>query len=298
MNVLITGGSGFVGVYLSKYFIAKGDRVVAIGTSTGHPLTGKDNFEYISADTTKEGQWQNRVKHVDAVINLTGRNIFKYWTQSYKKQILESRILTTRRLVEAMDESRSMVFFSTSAIGYYGDRGDVLLKEDTTAGNDFLASVCEDWENEALKAETKGARVVIMRFGVILGKGGGALSKMIPAYKFFAGGPMASGEQWFPWLHIEDLMAAIEFIYENNTMEGPFNFCSPHAVRNKEFAKTLGRVLKRPAFMPAPAFAIKLIMGEMGGALLSSQKGVPERLQKAGFQFQYPDLERALSDIV
>jgi uncharacterized protein (TIGR01777 family) len=298
MNVLITGGSGFVGVYLSKYFIGKGDGVVAIGTSTGHPLAGKDNFEYISTDTTKEGKWQNRVKHVDAVINLTGRNIFKYWTKAYKDQIYESRILTTRRLVEALDENRSMVFFNTSAIGYYGDRGDVLLKEDTSAGNDFLASVCVDWENEALKAEEKGARVVIMRFGVILGKGGGALAKMIPAYRYFAGGPMASGAQWFPWLHIEDLMAAIGFIYENKTLEGPFNFCSPHVVRNKEFAKTLGRVLKRPSFMKAPALAIKLIMGEMGGALLSSQRGVPDRLEKAGFQFQYPDLERALSDIV
>jgi hypothetical protein len=201
-------------------------------------------------------------------------------------------------LVEGLDESRSTVLFNASAIGYYGDRGEVLLKEDSSAGNDFLASVCVNWEKEAMKADEKGARVVIMRFGVILGKGGGALAKMIPAYKFFAGGPMASGEQWFPWLHIEDLMAAVGFIYENNAMDGPFNFCSPHAVRNKEFAKTLGRVLKRPSFLKAPAFAIKLIMGEMGGALLGSQRGVPDRLQKAGFQFQYPELERALSDIV
>jgi uncharacterized protein (TIGR01777 family) len=298
MNVLITGGSGFVGGHLSKYFIEKGDRVIALGTSTGHPLDGKDNFEYISADTTKEGAWQNRVKRVDAVINLAGRNIFKYWTASYKNQIYESRILTTRRLVEALDESRPMVFFNTSAIGYYGDRGDALLKEDTSAGDDFLASVCVDWENEALKANEKGARVVIMRFGVILGKNGGALSKMLPAYRFFMGGPLASGEQWFSWFHIEDLMAAIGFIYENNTMEGPFNFCSPQAVKNKEFAKTLGHVLKRPAFMKIPAFAIKLFMGEMGGALLSSQKGVPDRLETSGFQFQYPDLEKAFSSII
>jgi uncharacterized protein (TIGR01777 family) len=297
MNILITGGSGFVGVYLSNYFIEKGDRVVATGTSARHPLAGKDNFEYISADTTKEGAWQNRVNNVDAVINLAGRNIFKYWTASYKKLIYESRVMTTRRLVEALDGG-SVVFFNTSAIGYYGNRGDAPLKEDASAGDDFLAKVCVDWENEALKASEKGARVVIMRFGVILGKGGGALSKMIPAYRFFMGGPLASGEQWFPWLHIEDLMAAIRFIYENNTMEGPFNFCSPQAVRNKEFAKTLGYVLKRPAVMKAPSFAINLFMGEMGGALMSSQKGVPDRLEKYGFQFQYPDLEKALSSII
>jgi uncharacterized protein (TIGR01777 family) len=298
MKLLITGGSGFVGVNLSKYYTRKGDQVVAVGTSAGHPLGGEENFEYISADTTHEGAWQDRVKAADVVINLTGRNIFKYWTESYKNQIYESRILTTRRLVEALDESRPAVLFNTSAIGYYGDRGDTLLQEDANAGSDFLASVCVDWEKEALKAKEKGTRIVIMRFGVILGKGGGALAKMIPAFRFFAGGPMASGEQWFPWLHIEDLMAAIEFIYKNSEMEGPFNFCSPKTVRNREFAKTLGNVLKRPAFMKAPSFAIKMFMGEMGGALLSSQRGVPAGLQKAGFQFQYADLERALVDIV
>jgi uncharacterized protein (TIGR01777 family) len=297
MKVLITGGSGFVGIHLSNYFIEKGDRVVATGTSAGHPLAGKDHFEYISADTTKEGAWQSRVNKVDAIINLAGRNIFKYWTASYKKQIYESRIMTTRRLVEALDDS-PVVFFNTSAIGYYGNRGDEPLKEDASAGDDFLAKVCVDWENEAMRASKKGARIVIMRFGVILGKNGGALSKMIPAYRFFMGGAMASGEQWFPWLHIEDLVAAIRFIYENNSMEGPFNFCSPQAVRNKEFARTLGHVLKRPSFMKAPSFAIKLFMGEMGGALMSSQKGVPDRLEKYGFQFQYPDLEKALSGII
>ena len=298
MNVLITGGSGFVGIHLSKYYIEKGDRVIAVGTSAGHPLDGKDNFEYIAADTTEKGSWQDRIKDVHAVINLTGRNIFKYWTRSYKDQIYQSRILTTRRLVEAMDEGRPAVLFNTSAIGYYGDQGETALKEDAVAGNDFLAGVCVDWENEALKAKEKGVRTVIMRFGVVLGKDGGALAKMIPAFRLLAGGPMASGEQWFPWIHMEDLVAAIEFIFENKTMEGPFNFCSPHTVRNQEFAKTLGRVLKRPAFLKTPAFIIKLFMGEMGGALLSSQKGVPQRLENAGFRFRYADLEKALSDIV
>jgi uncharacterized protein (TIGR01777 family) len=298
MKVFISGGSGFVGVHLSKYFIGKGHRVVASGTSARHPLAGRDNFEYVRADTTKEGAWQNRVKQVDAIINLAGRNIFKYWTRSYKKQIYDSRILTTRRLVEALDESRPAVFFNTSAIGYYGDRGEALLPEDTSAGDDFLARVCVDWEGEALAAGNKGARVVIMRFAVILGKDGGALAKMIPAYRFFMGGPLASGRQWFPWLHVEDLKAAIEFIYENKSMKGPFNFCSPHAVRNKEFARKLGHALNRPAFMKVPAFAVKLFMGEMGGALLSSQKGVPQRLEKFGFQFQYSNLEKALSNII
>jgi len=295
MNILITGGSGFVGGHLSRYFTARGARVIATGTSPHHPLQGNENFEYVSADTTRQGAWQTRVADADVVINLAGKNIFKYWTESYKKQMIESRIQTTRRLVEAMTAHQPAVFLSTSAIGYYGDRGEEVLTEDSSPGNDFLARICVDWEHEAFKAD---GRVVIMRFGVILGKGGGALSKMIPAYKYFVGGPMASGRQWFPWMHIEDLTAAVDFICRHDDLKGVFNFCSPRPVRNKEFAATLGHVLKRPAVMRVPSLAIKLFMGEMGGALMSSQKGVPERLNGTGFQFKYPDLEKALSSII
>jgi uncharacterized protein (TIGR01777 family) len=298
MRLFISGGTGFVGVHLCRHFIAKGDHVIAAGTSDRHPAMGEANFTYISADTTVAGAWQERLKGVDAVINLTGKNIFKYWTADYKKQLVSSRIQTTRRLVEAMDEKHPPVFFSTSAIGYYGDRGEALLTEDSAAGDGFLASICIDWEKEAVKAKASGARVLIMRFGVILGPGGGALAKMIPAFKFFLGGPMASGSHWFPWVHIKDVAAAIDYLYAKQTLDGIFNFCSPNPVRNREFAKTLGRVLKRPAFMRVPALAVKLTMGEMGGALLSSQRGVPERLTNSGFQFQYPKLEQALSQII
>lgn len=297
MKVLITGGSGFVGSHLARYFTGKGAQVIATGTSAKHPFTGIENFEYLSADTTKEGAWQDRVNGVDTVINLAGRNIFKYWTASYKKQIYDSRILTTCRLVEAMNENRPQVFFSASAIGYYGDRGDEPLSEEAAAGNDFLATVCVDWEKEALNAAEKGIRVVIMRFGVILGHGG-ALAKMTPAFRMGVGGPMASGRQWFPWMHVEDLTAAIDFIRRHNSLNGVFNFCSPQQVRNRDFAKSLGHVLHRPAFVKVPGAAVRMFMGEMGGALLSSQKGVPQRLTESGFQFTYPELERALVNIV
>ena len=174
------------------------------------PSTGVTGLSYVSADTTVPGPWQDLVSEVDAVINLAGRNIFRYWTDSAKRQIYESRILTTRNLVMAMGETQCSILLSTSAIGYFGDRGDELLKESSPAGDDFLAGVSVDWEKEALQAENKGVRVALLRFSVILGKDGGALPRMLPAFKCFAGGPMGSGRQWFSWMHIQDLAAAVE----------------------------------------------------------------------------------------
>jgi uncharacterized protein len=158
--------------------------------------------------------------------------------------------------------------------------------------------VSVDWEKEALQAETSGARVALLRFSVILGQDGGALAKMLPAFKCFAGGPMGSGRQWFSWMHIQDLAAAMEMILINEAMQGPFNFCAPHPERNHTFAKSLGKVLGRPAFLRTPAFAIKLIMGELGGVLLASQRCVPQKLQHHGFEFQYPDLKNALRNLL
>ena len=298
MKIFMTGGTGFVGVHLCGEYIRKGWHVRATGTSPEHPLSGRNNFEYISADTTQSGEWQLAVKDADVIVNLAGRNIFNFWTANYKKQLYDSRILSTRNLAEALNPGRRVVFLSASAAGYYGNRGEEILKETAAPGDDFLATVCVDWEAEAIKAEEMGARVVLMRFGVVMGKGGGALSKIVPAFKFFAGGPLGSGTHWFPWLHIEDLAAATAFMIEDGDAAGPFNFCSPGTVRYRQFTQILGRVLKRPAFMKTPAFVIKLIMGEMGRALLNSQRTVPDKLQKAGFSFKYPELENALLKIV
>lgn len=297
MKIFITGGSGFVGTTLSQYLTEKGIAVVATGTSSRHPLQGADHFEYISADTTHKGEWQKRIPDADVVINLAGRNIFHYWTESYKKQIYDSRIMTTRHVVDAMKDNRPALLISTSAMGYYGDRGDDVLNEGQPPGNDFLAQVCVDWEREAMQARDKGARVVLMRFGVILGHGG-ALAKMIPAFKFFVGGPLGSGAHWFSWMHMNDLAAAVDFVIDNRDMEGPCNFCSPHPVRNRRFARILGQCLNRPSFFRAPAFALRMFMGEMGAAMLSSQRGRPGGLETSGFTFQYPGLEKALSSII
>lgn len=298
MKIFITGGSGFVGTNLSFYLLEKGHSIIAVGTSLSHKVISHENFRYISADTTKKGAWQDALKDVDAVINLAGKNIFKLWSDNYKKQIYKSRILTTRNLVEAMPDKKDTILCSTSAAGYYGDRADEVLKEDSLPGYNFLAKVCIDWEKEAFQAQAKGIRVAAMRFGVVLGKNGGALAKMVPAFKFFAGGPLGSGLQWFPWIHMDDLIAAIIFILENPDVKGPLNFCSPNPVRNRDFAKTLGKVLSRPSFMRAPSFMIRLIMGEMGKSLMSSQRAIPDKLLKHGFTFQYPDINNTLYDLV
>lgn len=298
MKIFITGGSGFVGTNLSFYLLEKGHSIITVGTSSAHKLIQHENFRYISADTTRKGAWQDELKVVDGVINLAGRNIFKFWSANYKKQIYDSRILTTRNLVEAMPDNEEIIFCSTSGSGYYGNRADEILKEDNSPGDDFLAKVCIDWEKEAFQAEAKGIRVAVMRFGVVLGKNGGALAKMVPAFKLFLGGPLGSGMQWFPWIHMDDLISAIIFILENRDIRGAANFCSPNPVRNSDLAKTLANVLNRPAFMKAPSFMIRLVMGELGESFMSSQRTVPDKLLKHGFEFQYPDIKSAISDIV
>jgi hypothetical protein len=298
MKFVITGGLGFIGVNLSNYLLDKGHAVIALGRAATQNRITADMYQYISADTTQPGGWQKALGDVDAVVNLAGKSIFKRWSKSYKRQIYDSRILTTRNIVDALPADQSVVLCSASGAGYYGNRGDDLLKEDEKSGNDFLASVSVDWEAEALKATAKGIRAALMRFGVILGKGGGALAKMIPAFKFFVGGPIGSGNQWFPWMHLTDLMAAILFVCEHPQVNGPLNFCAPNPLRNRELAKTLGQVLGRPAIMPTPAFMVRTVLGEFGNVLLDSQRTIPAKLLSHGFEFQYPDIRSALKEVV
>ena len=298
MKILITGGSGFIGSNLSKYLLSGGHKVTAVSRSADQHRIRHENYRYITADTTRPGSWQKEAEETEAVVNLTGASIFKRWTASYKKMIYNSRILTTRHVVAALPEGRAVTLCSTSGTGYYGNRGDDILREDESVGRDFLAGVSLDWEKEAQRATAKGVRVAVMRFGVVLGKNGGALAKMIPAFKLFVGGSMGSGNQWFPWIYLEDLMAAILFILEHQDVSGPLNFCAPNPVRYRELAKTLGEALGRPSFMPAPAFMIRLAMGEFGDVFLASQRTIPDQLLQHGFSFQYPDIKSAIQDVV
>ena len=298
MKILITGGSGFVGRQLSAFLLQRGHRVTAVGYRKHNDLVRHKDFDYIQADTSEPGTWQEAAGQADAVVNLAGQTIFKRWSRRYKQAIYDSRILTTRHVVDALPENRGVVLCSTSAVGYYGDRKDDLLTESEPPGSDFLARVGRDWEAEAFAAEKKNVRVVAARFGIVLGKNGGALAKMIPAFKSFAGGPIGTGRQWFPWIHMDDVTAAIGWVLENAPISGPVNFCAPHPVRNKKLAATLGKILHRPAVMPAPALMIRLALGEMASALLASQRAVPEILTRSGFVFQYPEIEPALASLI
>lgn len=298
MKIFITGGSGFIGKHLANFLLHRGHQVTAVGSRPEQHLIDHKHFQYISADTTQKGSWQTALADIDAAINLAGRSIFKRWSKSYKAIIYDSRILTTRHLVDALPSRKDISLISASGVGYYGSRGDDTLTENDPNGNDFLAKVCRDWEGAAFHAEKKGVRVVSARFGVVLGKNGGAMEKMVPAFRFFVGGPMGDGMQWFPWIHLEDLLSAIIFILENEQVNGPLNFCSPYPVRNTDLAKTMGKILNRPSFMPAPAFMMKLALGEFAATLLGSQRAVPEKLLRYGFKFQYADIGEAIRNIV
>lgn len=297
MKILITGGTGFVGSFLSKELIKKGHAVTVIGSRL-RASQGQGGLRAVSADTTKKGQWQEELKDMDIVINLAGASIFSRWTKSYKQKIYDSRILTTRNVVEAMTGSQPQTLISTSAVGYYGSRGDDVLTESEPGGNDFLASVGKDWEHEAFFAEKKNIRVVAGRFGVVMGKDGGALQQMVTPFKWFLGGPMGSGRQWLSWIHIEDLVNCMLFAIENPEFQGTANFCSPHPVTNHELARILGELLNKPAILPSPSFGLRLILGEFADTLLASQRAVPDKLIKNGFVFKYPDLKNALENLL
>jgi hypothetical protein len=296
-TVLITGASGFVGQALARKYLDAGWQVHGLGTSRHHPMADADeHFLWTSADTSQPGAWQDLAAQSDVIVNLAGRNIFKPWTKAYKKAIYDSRIQTTKYLVDAMPDDFKGQLINASAAGSYGDQGDTPLTETQSYGTGFLARVCRDWEAQAQRATSKGATVAVMRFGVVLGPGGGALEVMAPAFKMFAGGPLGSGAQWFPWIHLEDLLRAVFFLMEQNA-QGIYNFTGPVPVRQKEFAKELGRALHRPAFVPAPAFFVRLFMGQLGDSLLQSQKALPAALETAGFKFKYDTVGSALTQI-
>jgi hypothetical protein len=300
MKILITGGTGFVGGQLSSRLIQDGNEVTILTRSLKGSGEGPIGISYLQGDPTQKGSWQEAVKNHDAVVNLAGASIFERWTEEHKRAIRESRINTTRNIVEGIpsDRGKQMTLFSASAVGYYGFHGDEEITEESPPGTDWLAKVAVEWEGEALKARAKRAQVVITRFGIVLGEKGGALGQMVPLFKKFIGGPIGSGKQWFSWVHIKDLAEAFAFLMKHPEISGSVNVCAPNPVRNKDLAKALGKVLHRPSFMPAPGFMIKLVLGEFGSVILEGQRVIPKRLLENGFVFQYPAIEQALQKIV
>ncbi len=299
MKIFITGGTGFVGTYLAKKFISAEHNVTILTQNSGGAALKMAGLTYLEGNPNIEGRWQDYVKEHDVIINLAGASIFSRWTPEQKKIIRESRIQTTRNLVSSLpDDAREITVFSTSAVGYYGFHEDEELTEDMPAGNDFLARLAYDWEQEAMFGKEKGARIVITRFGIVLGKNGGAIGQMLPLFKYFLGGPLGNGQQWFSWVHINDLVEAFMFLLQHTEIQGALNICSPEPVRNIDLGRAIGKILHRPSFIPSPGFIIRLMLGEFGSVLLKGQRVIPRRLLDAGFTFTYPNIEEALKSII
>jgi uncharacterized protein (TIGR01777 family) len=246
------------------------------------------------------GEWETFVDGADGIINLAGEPIAsKRWTAAQKERIASSRIDTTRALVGAVAKAKDKPKFiiNASAVGYYGPRGDEILTEESAAGKDFLAQVCTSWEEQASKAEAFGLRVVRLRTGIVLGKGKGALAKMVTPFKFFVGGPLGSGKQWMPWIHIDDEVGLIEFLIEKPESHGAFNATAPNPVTMEEFCSALGNVLNRPSWATVPASALTLLLGEMAEMVLTGQRALPQAAQKLGYNFKHPAVTEALESL-
>ncbi|MBI4051951.1 MAG: TIGR01777 family protein [Elusimicrobia bacterium] len=279
MRIFLAGGTGFIGKAVTEEF-----------SKVGHSLV------FLTRQNLNSGAWESQVKGCDAVINLAGESIAQRWSPSAKQRIGESRIGVTRSLVFGMERSypRPKVLINASAVGYYGDRGDEALTEESAPGTGFLAEVCKDWEAQAQRAMDFGVRAVCLRLGVVLGKGGGALAKMLPPFRMFVGGPLGDGRQWMSWVHIQDVAGLISFCLSHDSVSGAVNATAPEPMTNRDFSKALGNVLGRPSWAPVPGFVLKLLLGEMSDLLLTGQRVLPARARELGYRFRFSSLMEAL----
>lgn len=295
MHILLTGGTGLIGRQLCRHWLAQGHRLTVLSR------TPESVARICGAQVLGVGRLQDVIGAVDAVVNLAGAPIAdRPWTHKRKALLWSSRISLTESLLAWLErlEQKPAVLISGSAVGWYGDGGERELTEDSgPVQDDFPSQLCIAWEETAARAEALGTRVVLVRTGLVLAAEGGFLSRLLLPFKLALGGPIGNGRQWMPWVHIRDQIALIDFLLHKADARGPYNACAPHPVRNREFAKTLGQVLHRPAFMPMPAFALKVGLGELSGLLLGGQKALPERLLAAGFTFQFTELRAALDDL-
>ncbi len=294
MEIFITGGTGYIGRHLCGELLAAGHRITVLSRQSAERVRAVCGaVEVVHAP--------EELAAAEAVVNLAGEPIVgPRWGASRKRALWESRVTLTERLVARMGalERPPRVLVSASAVGFYGDRGDEVLVEASPPGTGFGAELCVAWEGAATAAERHGSRVCLVRTGPVLGPGGGLLSRMAPLFRLGLGGPLGDGRQWFAWIHLQDQLRVLRFLLEHDTLEGPFNATAPTPVRQGELARALGRMLRRPAMAPAPAFLLRLLLGEQAEVVLGSQRAVPERLTKAGFQFRFNELEPALRQAI
>lgn len=297
MHILLTGGTGLIGRRLCKHWLAQGHQLTVLSRKPedvarlcGANVRGIAHFDDIGT------------QHVDAVVNLAGAPIAdRPWTRKRKILLWDSRITLTEQLVTWLErrEQKPDVLISGSAVGWYGDGRERELDENAQpVSEDFASRLCIAWEETAQRAETLGIRVVLVRTGLVLADEGGMLQRLLPPFKLGMGGPIGNGRQWMPWVHIEDQIALIDFLMSRDDARGPYNACAPSPVRNRDFAKTLASVLHRPSFMPMPAVALRVLLGELSILLLGGQRARPDRLQEAGFTFRFTDLRAALENLL
>jgi len=296
MRILISGASGLLGTALTRALRQSGHQCVALVRR--EPRAGEVQWD------PEQPLDPAKLSGCDAVVHLAGKNIAGRWTEKFKREVLESRVHGTQTLATAAAESfrrtgQPRVFVSASGVGFYGNRGDELLTEPSSAGSGFLADISKQWEAATAPASAAGVRVVCLRIGVVLARDGGALKPLLLPFKLGFGGRIGSGQQYWSWIALDDVIGAITFALENDNIHGPLNVVSPSPVRNQEFVRALGRVLNRPTIFPLPEFAVRAMLGEMGEELLlTSARAVPQKLQKAGYQFRYQQLDAALRSVL
>ena len=299
MKIAITGASGFIGSRLIDHLWKQRHHLILLSRNPPRE-SNVTQHEWVSWVPGASGEWEQAIDGVDGVINLAGEPIAaKRWSDVQKEKIRFSRVETTKALVNAIakTEKKPKFLISSSAVGYYGAHGDEIVTEETAPGNDYLARLCVDWEKEARKAESHGIRVTLVRTGIVLDKGQGALAKMVVPFKCFVGGPLGSGDQWMPWIHIEDQIRLLVFLIEHQNARGPFNATAPNPVTMTEFCKTLGAVLNRPSWATVPGGILTLLIGEIAEMLLNGQRAVPQATEKLGYEFKYSNLLPALESL-
>ncbi|MGH8544779.1 MAG: TIGR01777 family oxidoreductase [Gammaproteobacteria bacterium] len=299
MKIVISGATGFIGSILADRLWNRFHSLVLLSR---HPPAevGVTKKEWFAWTPGASGEWENAVDGADGIINLAGESIAgKRWSDAHKEKLRSSRIDSTRALVHAIAKAKIKPKFllNASAVGYYGSHGDEVVTEQSPPGADFLSRLCVDWETEALKAEAHGVRVAVMRTGIVLDRGKGALEKMVPPFKMFLGGPLGSGKQWMPWIHIQDEIGLLLFLMENENAHGAFNATAPNPVTMEEFAKAVGEALNRPSWVSVPPSVLALVLGEMADMLLTGQRAVPEAASKLGYVFKYSKIADALNSL-
>jgi uncharacterized protein (TIGR01777 family) len=305
MKIVVTGATGFVGSRLVERLQAEGHSIVVLTRSADHgrkvfPEIAFPQVNIVEYTPLEAGAWQGALAGCDGVVNLAGAPISERWTDEHKQAMIDSRKIGTETLVDALAKAnpRPQVWVNASAIGYYGTSETATFDETSQPiEDDFLSQVCQAWEGAAQEAKNHGARLVILRFGIVLGMGG-AVAKMLTPFRMFAGGPIGSGRQWFSWIHRDDVVALIIKALTDSTMEGVYNATSPNPVRMAEFCKTLGKVLNRPSWLPVPDFVLEAILGDGAQVVLEGQQVLPKRTGATGFDYQYPQVKDALVDII